>query len=100
MTSKPGDPCTAGPCGRTDTHPYAVGPRCDGHAPWVRAGLPDPASARYCPPSICYCGQCGRVNVVAPITETVIDRDAIRSGKRRAAPEDYRQARDTPRRRT
>jgi hypothetical protein len=87
-------PCTFGACGRTDTHPYAEGWRCDPHSPWARAGNPDPSSARYCL-AICYCGTCPhrRSRVLAPITQTVIDIEAIRTGKRRASPGQYRDAR-------
>jgi hypothetical protein len=53
-------PCTgygpAGPCGATPTRLYPAGPRCTGHAP---AG-PEPGAGRYCPPAICWCGQCPR----------------------------------------
>jgi hypothetical protein len=77
---------------------YPCGYRCDTHAPWALAGLPDPSSKRYCL-AICYCKQCGTRAPVAPIRDTVMGLDAVRSGKRRATPAAYRQARDTPRNR-
>lgn len=95
------EPCTFGTCGQR-ARPYAEGPRCDRHAPWARAGRPDPGSGRYCL-AICYCkGQCRgqRPAPLAPITATVLDLDAIRTGKRRARSEqEYRAAQAQPRRR-
>ena len=90
--------CGAGPCGATDNvHLYAEGYRCDGHAPWARAGQPHPSSARYCL-AVCYCGECGTPQPPpAPIRDTVLDFDAVRSGKRRSTPEEYQAARDQPR---
>jgi len=82
-----------GKCGRTDTHPYVEGARCPDHTPAKLAGLPEPDSKRYCM-AICYCGSCPhrRKQPLAPIRETVIDLNAVRSGKRRSSPAAYRQA--------
>jgi hypothetical protein len=86
-------------CGADGAHLYPCGLRCDTHAPWALAGLPDPSSRRYCM-AVCYCGQgCAPPAPAAPIRDTVVDLDKVRSGKRRASPAAYRAARDTPRRR-
>jgi hypothetical protein len=80
------------PCGSADRiRRYQQGDRCDAHAPWRLAGLPDPSSARYCAPGFgrCYCGRCpnyvpqaGIGTVATPATPTVVDLAAARSGKR------------------
>jgi hypothetical protein len=82
-----------GKCDRTDTHPYAAGPRCPDHTPAKLAGLPEPDSKRYCL-AICYCGQCPhrRARPLAPITDNVVDFRAVASGKRRSSPAAYREA--------
>ena len=83
-------PC---PCGRADTRLYAEGWRCPAHTPAARAGRPEPDSARYCAPARCYCGQHpGYQRALEPITATVVDRDAIASGRRRAPLGAYREA--------
>ena len=78
-----GSDCTFGTCGAGGARPYAEGPRCDAHAPWARAGNPDPSSARYCL-AVCYCGQCatGRGVPLAPVIPTIKDARDIASGKR------------------
>ena len=95
-----GSDCTFGTCGAGGARPYAEGPRCDAHAPWARAGNPDPSSARYCL-AVCYCGQCpaGRSVPLAPVRATVIDDRAVASGKRRERSlEEYRAAQARTRR--
>lgn len=80
-------------------HPYAEGLRCDEHSPWARAGQPPPGKDRYCmADGVCYCGECGTPPApLAPVRDTVLDRERIRKGQRRASPEAYREARDHPR---
>jgi hypothetical protein len=90
------EPCTFGfgKCDRTDTRPYQTGGRwlCPDHTPSALAGQPEPDAGRYCL-AICYCGTCpGRRRTVAPITQNVVDLEAIRTGKRRASPAEYRNA--------
>lgn len=82
-----------GSCGRTDTRPYACGPRCPEHTPARLAGLPEPDIARYCAPRRCRCGQCpsyGRA--LESIRPTIVDTRAVASGKRRAPLGQYREA--------
>ena len=84
-----------GSCGRTDTRPYACGPRCPEHTPARRRGRPEPDSARYCAPYRCYCGRdvCDAViGPVEPIIGNVVDLRAVASGKRRAGLAEYRDA--------
>jgi len=45
-------------CGSSDTRLYACGWRCAEHTPAKLAGRPEPGEGRYCPPAICYCGNC------------------------------------------
>ena len=95
-----GQQCTHGwgKCGRTDTHPYAAGPRCPDHTPAKLAGLPEPDSKRYCASYRCYCGHrdCpasgSYVRPLEPITANVIDLNAIKSGKRRSSKAAYQEA--------
>lgn len=57
--------------------------------------MPEPDVARYCAPYRCYCGRAvcdAVVGPVEPITQTVIDINAIKSGKRRASLAEYREA--------
>jgi hypothetical protein len=84
-----------GRCGSTDVHLYACGWRCSAHTPARLAGLPEPDAARYCAPLRCYCGQCPAWTKRATYADgaTVIDHRAIASGKRRASPAAYRNAR-------
>ena len=37
---------------------YPAGPRCPAHTPAALAGQPEPGAGRYCPPALCWCGQC------------------------------------------
>ena len=84
-------PCLVA-CGRTDTRLYACGWRCPEHTPARLAGHPEPDVARYCL-TRCYCGQhTGYQRALEPITATVVDRDAIASGRRRAPLGAYREA--------
>jgi hypothetical protein len=88
-------PCP-GSCGRTGTRLYPGGWRCPDHTPARLAGQPEPDTARYCAPYRCYCHRdvCGSVTgPLEPIRLTVLDRNAIASGKRRARSlEEYREA--------
>ena len=86
-------PCP-GSCGRTDTRPYAEGPRCPEHTPAMRRGHPEPDVARYCAPLRCYCGGCASWTPDATYQdgETVVDIRAVASGKRRASLTQYRNA--------
>lgn len=78
--------------------PYQCGPCCPAHTPAARAGIPEPGEGRYCPARRCYCGQCPWWT--APTTDlhvpmTVIDLQAIASGKRRSSPHVYAGAKAT-----
>ena len=57
-----GQPCAGygphGPCGATPARLYPAGWRCPAHTPAAVAGRPEPGADRYCPPAICWCGQC------------------------------------------
>ena len=87
-------------CGSTaGVRLYAGGYRCRTCAPWALAGLPEPGQGRYCM-AICYCGgsscQGRRDAPLAPVTATVIDINAVASGKRRARSlTEYRDAQRT-----
>jgi len=87
------DPCP-GSCGRTDTRPYAEGPRCPDHTPARRRGHPEPDTAAYCAPLRCYCGKCKswRPDTSDFVGATVLDIQAVASGKRRSSPAEYRSA--------
>jgi hypothetical protein len=92
--------CGYGRCGRDDTRLYPCGRRCASHTPAALAGKPEPDTGRYCPPAICYCGGCGiRSRPPDPAADTVVDLDAIKSGKRRSTPEAFRDAQAQTRRR-
>jgi hypothetical protein len=63
MTTTPtGRPCNwyrnRATCEATPTRLYLVGPRCAAHTPAALAGQPEPGAGRYCPPAVCWCGQC------------------------------------------
>ena len=62
MTAGRDRPCNGhgpdGPCGATPSRLYPVGPRCAAHTPSALAGQPEPGAGRYCPPALCWCGQC------------------------------------------
>ena len=86
-------------CGTTEgTRLYACGYRCPAHTPARLAGLPEPGEGRYCAPYRCYCGSrdCDSSGSYArplePVTQTVININAIRSGKRRSTLTEYRDA--------
>ena len=88
-----GSPCP-GSCGRTDTRPYACGPRCPAHTPAMLAGHPEPDTARYCAPFRCYCGGCASWTPDTTYHDggTVVDLRAVASGKRRSSLAEYRSA--------
>jgi hypothetical protein len=97
--AKPDPPgrCSIGlACGRTDTRPYPCGPRCPDHTPARLAGQPEPDSERYCAPGRCYCGGCEswgqRMVPGGWLGDTVVDIQAIASGKRRVSLARYREA--------
>jgi hypothetical protein len=52
-----------GPCTATPTRLYPAGWRCPAHTPAALAGKPEPGGGRYCPPGICWCGNCPRPDV-------------------------------------
>lgn len=82
---------------------YQGGQCCPAHTPAARAGKPEPGLGRYCPRRRCYCGDCPwwtpRPTDMA-VTFTVIDLQAIASGKRRSSPHVYAGAKATPERTT
>ena len=86
-------PCP-GSCGRTDTRPYACGPRCPEHTPARRSGDPEPDVARYCAPRRCYCGQCASwtPDTTYQVGENIVDLRVKASGKRRSTLTEYRDA--------
>jgi hypothetical protein len=81
-------------CGPAETRPYACGPRCRAHTPAALAGRPEPGTRRYCAPARCYCGSCPSWTPDASYFpgDTVVDIEAVRSGKRRSSLTQYRNA--------
>jgi hypothetical protein len=81
-------------CGAADTRLYAEGPRCGAHTPSALVGRPEPGSRRYCAPARCYCGGCPSwtPDTTYHVGETVLDINAVKSGKRRSSLTEYRNA--------
>jgi hypothetical protein len=83
----------AGVCGTTPTRVYLQGRRCPDHTPARLAGrpetVPDPARTL---DGIRAAHGMDTTRSYTPIGPTAIDRAAIRSGKRRSTPADYREA--------
>lgn len=83
-------------CGSTTgVRQFTGGWRCPQHTPARLAGTPEPDSAAYCPPRICWCGTCPWAQdvVSAPPSRTAIDTRHELSGKRYTTPREHAAAR-------
>ena len=83
------DDTSCGRCGTTTepTQLYVQGWRCDPCSPWALAGKASPLSNRYCPPRICWCGQCPWATLATTYRDgaTAVDFKNVTSGKKRAS---------------
>jgi len=83
-------------CGAVaDVRLFAGGYRCPQHTPARIADVPEPGAGVYCPPRICWCGQCPWAAdvVAAPPSRTAIDTRHELSGKRFTTPREQQAAR-------
>lgn len=89
-SGRPAGGCTW--CGSVEgVRLYADGSRCPAHTPAALAGREEPGRDAYCPPGICWCGNCPHAGASRPAvpTTTVIDQRHVLSGKRRSTPSAY-----------